>query len=178
MNTRRIIGVSLVAMSMGWLAGCGRSDKEPTTLQRKEAATLVSEAQFALQLKDLARAEGLLTKATELSWDSGKVWVDLGSVRVRLGKKDAARTAYLAALKAYENEAAKPADPKAGNGPDVAPWMQQVYVLALLGRVDDARSALAKAQKKFPESRAVRTFVEQKQIEKMIADPSFKLIAL
>ena len=80
-------------------AGCRPPPKEITSLQRKEAATLVSEAEFALQLKDLARAEGLLAKAADLCPDTGKYWVDLGSVRVRLGKKDAARTAYLAALK-------------------------------------------------------------------------------
>jgi Flp pilus assembly protein TadD len=180
MKTRFTLGL----LAAGWLfaVGCKPKPKEPSSLQRKEAATLVSEAQFALQLKDLTRAEGLLAKAVELSWDAGKVWVDLGSVRVRRGKKDAARTAYQAALKAYEDEAAKPADAKDGAGasagPDVGPWMQQVYVLALLGRVDDARAVLAKAQKKFPESRAVRAFAEQKQIDKMIADPAFKLIAL
>eukprot|EP01035_Chromulina_nebulosa_P062448 gene62448-85403_t len=172
---------AVVAAGLVLASGCKPKGKEITTLQRKEAATLVSEAQFALQLKDLARAEGLLTKAAELVPDAGKVWVDLGSVRVRLGKKDTARTAYQAALKAYEDEAAAPADTKGGPlpaGAEAGPWLQQVYVLALLGRVDDARAVLAKAQKKLPESRAVRAFAEQKQIDKMIADPAFKLIAL
>lgn len=156
-------------------AGCRPPPKEITSLQRKEAATLVSEAEFALQLKDLARAEGLLAKAADLCPDTGKYWVDLGSVRVRLGKKDGARTAYQGALQAYEAEVAKP---KAGLAPESGPWLQQVYVLALLGRVDAARSVLATAQKKFPDSRAVRSFVEGKQIDQMIADPAFKLIAL
>lgn len=174
----RFLSIVVCATSVLLLSSCGQKAKEPTSLQRKEAATLVSEAQFALQLKDFARAEGLLAKATELSWDMGKVWVDLGSVRVRLGKKEAARTAYQSALKAYQEEAAKPVDTKAGATADVAPWMQQIYVLALLGRVDEARSVLAAAQKKFPDSRSVRAFAEQKQIDKMIADPAFKLIAL
>jgi Flp pilus assembly protein TadD len=173
MKTRVFFSLAVVVLC--GTPGCSPTSKEITSLQRKEAATLDSEAQFALQLKDLARAEGLLVKAAELCPDTGKYWVDLGSIRVRLGKKDAARTAYQGALQAYEGAAA---NAKAGAAPDPGPWLQQVYVLALLGRVDDARSVLAKAQKKFPESRAVRSFVEGKQIDKMIADPSFKLIAL
>ena len=173
MKTR--VFFALAVLVLCGTAGCSPKSKEITSLQRKEAATLVSEAQFALQLKDLARAEGLMVKAADLCPDTGKYWVDLGSIRVRLGKKDAARTAYQGALKAYEGEAA---NAKAGAAPDPGPWLQQVYVLALLGRVDDARSVLAKAQKKFPESRAVRSFVEGKQIDKMVADPAFKLIAL
>ena len=173
MKTR--VFFTLAVVVLGGTPGCSPKAKEITSLQRKDAATLESEAQFALQLKDLARAEGLLVKAAELCPDTGKYWVDLGSIRVRLGKKDAARTAYLGALKAYEGAAA---NAKAGAAPDPGPWLQQVYVLALLGRGDDARRVLAQAQKKFPESRAVRSFVEGKQIDKMIADPSFKLIAL
>lgn len=162
----------LAALALFANAGCKPKAKEITTLQRKEAATLVSEAQFALQLKDLARAEGLLTKAAELCPDTGKYWVDLGSIRVRLGKKDTARTAYTAGLKAYEEEAAKPETKEPGA------MLQQIYVLGLLGRVDDARAVLAKAQKQYPESRAVRSFAEGKQIDKMIADARFKEIAL
>lgn len=170
----------LLAVAVALLAGgCKPKSKEITSLQRKEAASVVSEAQFALQLKDLARAEGLLAKAAELCPDTGKYWVDLGSVRVRLGKKEAARTAYEGALKAYEADAAKTKEEtKDRVGGEAGPALQQIYVLALLGRVDEARAVLAKAYKQFPENRAVRSFVEQKQIDKMIADPSFKLIAL
>ena len=61
---------------------------------------------------------------------------------------------------------------------DVRPMLQQVYVLGLLGRTDDARAVLAKGQKQFPDDRTVRAFAEGKQIDKMIADPRFKEIAL
>jgi tetratricopeptide (TPR) repeat protein len=168
MNTR----ILFVLAGLGLVLASGCKPKEPTSLQRKEAATLASEAQFALQLKDLPRAEGLLAKASDLCPDTGKYGVDLGSIRVRLGKKDAARAAYQRALKAYEDDAARPETKDAG------PMLQQIYVLGLLGRVDDARAVLLKAQKKYPESRSVRSFIEGKQIDKMIADPSFKLIAL
>ena len=169
------VGFTLAVLVLCGASGCRPAAKETTSLQRKEAATLDSEAQFALQLKDLARAEGLMVKVAALCPDTGKYWVDLGSIRVRLGKKAAARTAYEAALQAYEEAAA---NAKAGAAPDPGPWLQQVYALALLGRVNDARSVLAKAQKKFPGSRAVQSFAEGKQIDQMLADPSFKLIAL
>ncbi len=153
------------------VGGCKPKGKEVTSLQRKEAATLVSEAQFAVQLKDYARAEGLLAKAADLTPDTGRYWVDLGAMRVRLGKKDLARAAYKAGLAAYE--AAAKEDPK-----DPQPVLQQVYVLSLLGRVDDARAVLAKALKLFPDERSVKSFTEGKQIDKMVSDPRFKEIAL
>lgn len=150
--------------------GCKPKAREITSLQRKEAATLVSEAEFALQLRDVARAEGLYAKAAALCPDTGEFWQALGELRVRRGNKDAARAAYKSALTAYEELGA------GGKAPQ--PLLQQVYVLALLGRVDDARTVLAKAQKKFPDHRAVRGFTEGGRFERMIADPQFKEIAL
>ena len=150
--------------------GCKPRMREVTSLQRKEAATLVSEAQFAVQIRDLARAEGLYVKATALCPDDGKYWVDLGALRVRLGNRDAARTAYRSALSAYEAAAADAKEPQA--------MLQQVYVLALLGRADDARAVLTKTQKKFPDNRAVRGFTDGGQFDRMIDDPRFKEIAL
>ena len=53
---------------------------EITSLQRKEAATLVSEAEFAMQIRDLPRAEGLFAKATALF--TGTMAAICGLVRV------------------------------------------------------------------------------------------------
>lgn len=161
----------LAVMALLVSGGCSPSSKEITSLQRKEAASLVSEAQFALQLKDFARAEGLLAKATVLCPDSGKYWVDLGSIRVRLKQKEAARVAYKSGLQAYEMAAKKDAT-------DPGSVLQKVYVLALLGRVDEARAELAQALKRFPEHRSVKSFNDGKQLDKMLADPRFKEIAL
>lgn len=162
-----------LVVSVGLLlsAGCKPKAKEITSLARKEAATLASEAQFAVQVKDFTRAESLMAKAAELCPDSGKYWVDLGSARARLGKKDQAKTAYQSGLKAYQ-DAAK------ADSADAAPVMQQIYVLALLGKPDEARSVLDKAAKQFPQNPNVRTYVEKKLIDQMLADPRFKEIAL
>ena len=50
-----------------------------TPLERDKAANDMSEANFALTLKDWGRAEGLYAKATELCPDEGDAWVSLGS---------------------------------------------------------------------------------------------------
>lgn len=167
MKTRALIVLAVLAS----LVAGGCKAKQPTSLERKEAATLVSEAEFALQLKDFARVEGLFTKAASLCPDAGKFWVDLGSIRMRMGKKELGREAYKSGLAAYA--AAVAADPK-----EPQLLLLQVHVLALLGRTGEARAMLAKAQKIFPEHRVVRAFVEGKQLDKMIADPRFKEIAL
>ena len=158
-----------LAVALWATAGCGR--KEITSLQRKEAAQAVSEAQFAMTLRDYARAEGELAKAVAACPDNGDYWVSLGSVRVRLDQRKAAKAAYESALAAYRDAAAS-------NAKDEQAAVQQVSVLALLGRVDDARALLAKLPERFPESRNVRVFIERKQLDTMLADPNFKAISL
>lgn len=161
--------VVIVAIVFG-TAGCGRSRKI-TELQRKEARHLAAEADFARTLRDWARAEGLLAKAATLVPDEGAYWTNLGSMRVRLGNKGGAKDAYLQALDAYEDAARnQKADPE--------PMLKQVYVLALLGRVNDARAVLDKMARQFPGDRNVRSFIETKQLDLILADPDFKQMAL
>ncbi len=152
-------------------SGCRGKGREISELHRKEAAHLASEAEFALNLKDWTRAEGLMTQVVKLSPDRGAYWVSLGSLRARLNNRSGARDAYKGALEAYEEEARV-------NARDFDPWLQQVYVLALMSRVDDSRKLLDKVAKRFPEDRNVRAFVEGKQFEAMLADPLFKQMAL
>ncbi len=170
-SMRKPVLVTVAILGVGLLAGCGPKRKEISDRERKEAAHLASEAQFALSLKDYARTEGLLAKATELTPDAGPLWISLGSARMRQGKKEAAKTAYLGALKAYELELAEKPE-------HAESWLKKVYVLALLGRQDEARSFLEKTAKKFPETRNVRQFIDGKQFDRMLADPIFKDIAL
>lgn len=164
--------------AFAWLAlglllpttGCGRK-KEITEHARKQAAHLTAEAEFAMTLKDWARAESLIRQAVELTPDSGPNWINLGAVRRRMGNRDGARAAYKSALAAYEDEAER-------DEQNPEPWLQQVYVLALLGRVEDARKTVEKMGKRFPNNGNVRGFVEQKQLDSLLADPRFKDMAL
>lgn len=161
--------VFLVIAAVFASAGCGK--KEITPLERKQALALASEADFALTIRDLPRAEGLLVKAAELSPDNPNYWLSLGSTRARLAKRDGARDAYKKGLKALQDAADK-------NKTQYELYLQQVYVLALLGRVDDARSLQTKLLSKHPESREIKIFVNEKHLDQLMADPQFKQIAL
>lgn len=150
-------------------AGCG--EKKVTETQRKEAALLVSEAQFASTLRNYQEAETLLARASEITPDDAALWVSLGSVRKRLGQTGPAKQAYEKALKVYQVEAKEKKN-------DADPVLQQIHVLALLGRVDDARRLQEKALQQFPEDRDVRAFVNEKRLDRFLADPQFKQVAI
>jgi tetratricopeptide (TPR) repeat protein len=160
----------LVCVALLGLAGCGRK-AEVTSLQRKTAANLVSEAQFAVTLRDYARAEGLYAQAAEVCPDTGDYWLNLGVMRKRLNNRSGAKAAYARAADAFRD--AYERDPKQ---PELV--LQQVNALALLGKTDDARATLEKARKKHPENRTIRVFVENGQLERMLSDPTFKELAL
>ena len=160
--------LSLLAATL--LTGCGGT-KESTPLQRKEAALLFSEAQFSTNLRDFAAAEPLLAKAADLHPENGTYWAELGTIRRRLGNTSGAKQAYQKSLDAFKAAAKKTPD-------DTELVLQQVYVLALLGRGDDAQATLDRALKKTPDDRALKTFSQSKQLERILADPKFKEIAL
>jgi tetratricopeptide (TPR) repeat protein len=162
----------VLAVAVLMLAGgCKPKPMDIPALHRKEAANLASEAQFAVTLRDFARAEPLFEKAAKMCPDEGDYWINLGIVRRRQGNVAGAKDAYERARSAYR-------DVFAIEEKDSSLLLQEIYALALLGKGDDARKALAKAQKKMPDDRGIRLFVENKQLDLMLADPGFKEIAL
>jgi len=167
----KILVLAFVSGALLLAAGCKPKAKQIPAIQRKEAANLVSEAQFAVTLRDYARAEPLFEKAANLCPDTGDYWVDLGVVRRRLDNKSGAKAAYKEALGAFRDAAEL--DPNQSDA-----MLQEINVLLLLGRVDEARDALQQARKKLPDDRALRNFDEGRQLERILADPAFKEIAL
>jgi tetratricopeptide (TPR) repeat protein len=163
-----LFGLFVLALTIG--GGCSPKRKLVSERDRKEAALLVSEAQFAMTLRDWPRAEGLLAKAVELSPEV-EYWMNLGMVRVRLKNTAGAKKAYEAALKLFQDEAAR-------DNTRADPWLHQVNVLALLGRVDDSRAVLAKAAKQFPKDSRVQAILDPKRFQEMITSPGFKENAL
>ena len=161
--------LALLIFAAALTTGCGR--KEITSLQRKEAASIVSEAQFAVTLRDYARAEPLLAQAVALCPDTTQYWQSLGAVRCRLGNRSGAKDAYGQMLDQARDQYKRDAT-------QTEALLQQVYALALLGRADDARGVLVKAQKDHPEDRALGAFVESGQLDRILSDPAFKEIAL
>jgi tetratricopeptide (TPR) repeat protein len=159
----------LLGLAVSVTAGCGR--KEVTSLQRKQGASLVSEAEFAVTMRDYPRAEGLLAQAVAVCPDTPDYWISLGSTRRWQGNRDGAKAAYGEALKADRDNYRR--------GPKNAGLrLQEVYVLALLGRMDEARAVLEQTRKDHPDDRNVRMFVENRELEQLPDNPHFKENAL
>jgi tetratricopeptide (TPR) repeat protein len=164
---------ALVVAFCGWLfaTGCKPNSKDISPLQRKQAASLVSEAQFANTMRDYARAEPLFEKAAKLCPDTGEYWLGLGIARRHQGNKSGAKSAYQEALSAYRDEYER--DSKNSEA-----LLRQLYVLALLGRVDDARKTFDAAQKKHPDDRTLRNFVQSGRLDGIQKDPLVLELAL
>jgi tetratricopeptide (TPR) repeat protein len=160
--------VALLLAAALTLSGCHR--KEITKLERDQAADMVSEAEFAVTLKEWSRAEGLYAKAVQLCPDTGDIWVNLGIVRMRLNDHGSARSAYKSALAAYKEAIAR--DPK-----NAQAVLHRAYVLVILGRADEARSAIEDARAANPGDRLLRDFSENRGMEKMLADPGLKSLS-
>jgi len=160
----------LALLLAAMFALCACRHRQITKLERVEAANMVSEANFAVTVKEWARAEGLYAKAAALCPDAGDYWLNLGLVRMRLGNRDGARSAYKEAVSAYK-EAAEldPANSQA--------VVRRIYVLVVLGRADEARSVLEKARAKNPGDRVLRSFSENRDLDKMVADPGLKSLS-
>lgn len=166
--------LSLAVVSFG-LSGCGQKGSgsgqaadpgEPREVSRvvaAEAETYMSDAMFALQIKDFARAEQSLAKAVKLRDDIPDWWVNLGIARKRLGQKGDAKSAYKKALALHEKAYDKSKDPRFVDG--------QIYLLLLLGEEKEARSLLDKAIRNHPDSQDLLRFRDAKGIDLLLRDP-------
>ena len=167
----KLLRVLLIPLACIAAAGCAKKKVEISESARREASLHVSEAQFALSIRDYARAEPLLAKAAALTPDVPALWFELGKTRMRLNQRGPAREAYRAALAGYaESAKSQPAEPQ---------WVtNQIAVLVLLGRTDEARALLEQMPGRFPDNPDVRAYVEHKPIDAMLADPKAKELAL
>jgi Flp pilus assembly protein TadD len=164
MNSR----LALVLAAAIALAACRA--KEISSTDRKEAANIASEGEFAVTLKDWPRAEALYTKATALCPDQGESWVALGVIRMRLHNSSGAKEAYKSALSAYSDEMRR--DPT-----NTFSAIRSASVLVILGRLDDARSLIDHVYAKNPDDRRLKEFVEAKALDKIAADPGLKEVS-
>lgn len=166
----RLILVSLTMVFSGLvLSGCSKK-QEITALQRKQAAALASEAEFAITIRDLARAEDLIRQASVLCPDDGSYWMALGNLSKRNGKTTEARKAYEQCVAVYA--AAYKEMPTNGNL-----LMRQMYAEALLGHADKARALIKKAREKHPQDKEIMAF-DDATFERMLSNPNFKEMAL
>ena len=166
----KLIVISAVALALA-VAGCKDKPKEVSPAAKAEAAQLASEAEFAMKIRDFARAETLLMKSTELDPGGASYWMQLGAASKLLNKPGEAKKAYELAREViraeYEKDTSNP-----------APLFAEVEICVLLGKPDEAREVIAKAQKNHKDDRDVAMFVEGKVLDQMLADPQIKSVGL
>lgn len=164
---------SLIA-TLGALAlfstGCSPAQKTLSERDMKEAKALSSEAQFAMNLREWPRAEKLLLDAIKISPEA-VFYHNLGSTRMRMGNRSGAKEAYQSAIDACDRMVA--ANPK-----NTDAMLKKVQLLALVGRVGDARELAKKIEKDFSVDPAVRAFIDGKALDNLVASPTFKEISL
>lgn len=165
-------GRLLLALWIAGLSGCGENPAEQSRRAR-EAELLAAEAAFAINLRDWARAEQTLARATELDPGRADLWLSLGSTRIRASRKTEAREAYLKALRCFEQ-----AGDAAAAKSDPGPTLEQIRTLALLGRIPEARSLAAELPRRFASHPRVRAFSESGGVDQLVQEPAFREIAL
>lgn len=169
-----IIGLGLLAGGAE-TAGCkGKNKEKPKEISvgaRAEAAQNFSEAEFATQIRDHARAEGLLARAVELDPAEPNYWIQLGASRKRLGNVAGARQAYeqardlLQALSQRDRQSPRP-------------LFAEMQVWVLLGKPDEAKRVYEKAVRDYGTDPLVKDFVQRKTFDTMLRAPALKDIAL
>ncbi len=158
--------ISCVAVLL--FAGCSKKEVSPAV--EAEARMLISEAQFAMQIREFKRAEELVQRALDLRDDQPEYWVSLGMARRRQDNTSGARKAYEKALGmhvARYKEDKKPEE-----------LAQQAFVLALLGRTDEALKLLEKGVKDHPDSAALKKMSDPRGLPRTFQTSDFKALAI
>lgn len=160
----------LIGLGLPWWAACQPKAANVTPLQRKQAAGLASEADFAVVMKNLPRAEALYKQALDLGPDMPLYWQTLGVVQRKQGNVKGARTSYERALELYASEY------KTGRKSESL--AQEIWLLSLLGRHADAEKLIKRAQADQPNDPLIRQLADPKRLEAMRQSPDFLAIAL
>ena len=150
MNSRLLICLALVfGVAPVLCTSCThpvRNQNEPAFQQ------LPAEIAEAFNAKDYAKAQTLAAEATHNNPKFAEAWVGYGMASVRLGQMDRARQAYERALSLYQ--ARHRLHPAEAN-----PVVQQIFLLELLGRSDEAESLLKSAQTSYPDDQQIAMWV-------------------
>ena len=156
----------IFCVAVALLGGCKGKPKELSAADKLKAENLVSEAQFSMQIREYSRAEELYKKAIEVRGDFPEYWVALGMARRHQDNKDGARDAYKKALKLVED---RYTDKK--NEEDLG---QKAWVLALLGRKDEALKFLDKSLKEHPDSAYLKKMADPRGLPHTFQTAEFK----
>jgi len=164
-----LITLSCVAV-LSAATGCSKKPKEVPAAVKAEAASLASEGQFAMQIREFPRAEEMFQRAIKLRDDVPEYWVSLGMARRKQDNLDGARKAYKEALGLHADLY------KAEHQPEQL--AQQAFVLALLGKTDDALKLLDKGLKDHPDSAVLKKMADPRGLPRTFKTEEFKALAL
>jgi tetratricopeptide (TPR) repeat protein len=122
----------------------GGAPAAPTADARSRSQQLAAECQTALGAGDFGKAQDAAGEAVRLDPQFEEAWVAYGMASVRLGQADRALQAYERALAVHQA--------REGQGlSDPAKLYQEIFLLSLLGRSNDAAALLQRAHAKFPD---------------------------
>ena len=152
------------------LGGCKARHKEVSPQAKLAAENLISEAQFAWQIREYSRVEEICVKAIEQRGDYPEYWVLLGMARRRLDNTSGARKAYKQALELHADRYDREKKDE-----DLA---QQAWVLALLGKTDEALKFLEKSLKDHPDSAVIQRMAAPQGLPHTFQTSQFKELAL
>lgn len=168
-NTMTRFNLIAMALATALLLGCHK--KEVSEHDKMEAANAFSDAQFALSIKDLPRAEAGFQKAAEIVPDNADYQFNLGIAEVKLGKKSDAKGPYKAALAIYQAAYKK-------DNTNTAAAQQILFILLLLHENDDAKAFLSDLVKAHPENTGLAKFQSSGGVDKLADQPMIKDLAL
>ena len=123
-----------------------------------------------MQIHEYSRAEDLFQKAISVREDYPEYWVALGMARRRQDNKDGARSAYKKAIGLIEDRYDREKDEQ-----DLG---QKAWVLALLGRTDDAVAFLSKSLKEHPGSAYLQKMASPQGLPHTFQTQDFKELGL
>jgi Flp pilus assembly protein TadD len=126
------------------LASCSPSSHDAVSNPQQ----LASESATALNAKDYTKAQTLARQATSIDPKFAEAWVGYGMASVRLGQADQARAAYEQALSLHQARHLQ-------NPSDANQVFQQIFLLTLLGRQNDAETLLKQAHIDYPSDQQI-----------------------
>lgn len=150
--------------------GCKGKHREVSESAKLAAENLVSEAQFAWQIREYPRVEELCRKAIAQREDYPEYWVLLGMARRRQENTSGAREAYNRALELHADRYEREKKDE-----DLA---HQAWVLALLGRQDEALKFLEKSLKEHPGSAVLQRMANPNGLPRTFRTAQFRELAL
>ena len=163
---KRLFTVFICVTTLALAAGCTKKLKEVDPQAEKEAKLLMSEAQFAMSIREYPRAEELIRRSIKLTDEVPEYWVSLGMTLRKQDNKDEARKAYKRALELHtlRYEISKKPEELA----------QQAFVLGLLGKTDDALKVLEKGLKEYPDSPVMKKMADPRGLPSTFKNQQFK----